>query len=504
MAIPFLPSVLSSRTSSAQALFPRQPRFIQIVSDHSIDRLNLSPLPADHVHTTPVTHLDDVTKRQALSDIWAATGQLTPAMSGAAWEPLVSHMNIIAGSVLSSGANGHNAAAPTCFSGVADGGSPFVPYSVDHVIQQKLARPDHAFPSLRNSLYYARGQGYFHLAYKDWCFADGEKLPAMYDIAELEAALGGVSVNTDADAPPDPRIEHRKKLIDVVKGQYEQLVNHPRLSSLDKERLQAAIDLWNDAVNRSAAVFSCDAMPEAPTLVEAGQINYRVFHEYAMDLLSYALACDMTPVVSYVLPHGNDDWPNSRSEHGTMHACQHGNQAENPGAWDRYQVLKPWRLARVAHFANRLREITDVTGESLLDNSLIHYGQEYSQQGQLHRFTGFISLLFGGAAGRLNTDNFLDVYGPDRGDLYFPDAQPYNRTAITMLKALGLSDDDYESVTGQVGFGEYADKLVDEQEHGGRYLEAEITTRARLTNEGRARYLSDAEKRKAFPILTGA
>jgi hypothetical protein len=494
MAIPFLPSLLTTRTSRAQTL-SRQRRLIMITSDHAIDRESLSPLPANHNPLTPVIRLDDVTSRQSLTEMWKANGgKLTPAMSGPAWEPLLPYMNIIAGTALASATHGHNATTASCFSGCTDGGAPFVPWSVDYVAEKKLARPTHAFPSLRTSLFYNHGRGYFHLAYRDWCYG-GKKLTPMYDVAELESAISKVPTSTKPNTTPDPRIAQRAKLIDMVKGQYDRLLRNPRLSTMDRDRLEDAVDLWNDATNRGKASFACGATPPSYS-----GVNWRTHHEYAMDLLAYALACDMTPVVAYNLPHGTDSWPSSRVEHGGMHPCQHGNAKENPGAWTQYQVMKSWRLARVAHFANRLRTLTDTSGASLLDNSLLYWGQEYSQQGQLHRMTGFISLFFGGAGGRLSTGNFVDCYGEPSeasGESKTYNASvPHNRVGVTILRAMGLTTEDIESVTGRVGFGEYAGSTVAQEEVGGS-----SPFKIKLSTAGKGRFSSDAEKRKALPIL---
>ena len=497
MAVPLLPSLLTRPFSSAKAQAERNVRFIQIATDHAIDRVNLTPLPADHAETlTPETQLDEITKAQSLEAIIAQTGRITPAMSGAQWEALAPHMNIISGSNLSTANSLHNSCAATTFSSVVgENRGPQNPFSLDYLAEQKLARGDHSFPALRAAFFYHHGAGYIHLGYRGNSYGGDEmRLPQMEDIAELEAALGGI---TRASNEGDPRDAHRAKMIDLVKDQYDRLLRNPRLSRLDKDRLESAVDLWNDAANRRTTM-TCGDLPPNPGIAETGAINWRILHEYAMDLMAYALACDLTPVVAYTLPHAGDHFPNTRAEHGTMHGPQHGS-TNDALPHERYETMKSWRLQRVAHFASRLAELQDASGESVLDNSLLYFGQEFARQGHNHIFTGWHSLLLGGAGGRLQTGNVLNVYGESRREGFrdiFDNGAPFNRVGLTVLHALGLGTAEIEGITGRVGFGEYGSRDEDQLETLGLNY--------RLTNAGRDRYASDAEKRKTFPILQDA
>jgi hypothetical protein len=520
MAIPFLPSLLPELAHAAP---PKNTRYIQICSNFHPDPPYFLPNPSSHVPVIPWEPLGDgITKRQGLAELIAAQGHIAPGLKGADWEALAPYLNLVFGSNLNGSNDKHHSTAGTTASSPHDvdnndlpsNHNPFFKYSLDHLIEKKLAAPSHLFGALRTHLVYRHAQfddggqplpqsngvpnGYLHSEYTKYCFGGPDPnapdyaltLPEMYDVAELELKLAGIASGDEVD----PRRAARGKLIDAVLEDFHRLQQHPRLSQVDRGRLGDAVDLWNDARNKLAAAGSCAFTPGAdgvPDGTGGTRASWRVYHHYLMDLLGYSLACGLTPVVTYVLNHSDDEFPNDYDELIHLHGAQHGN------ADDEAYLLKmtEWRIARVAYFANQLRQLQDEAGESLLDSSLLYWNQEYAAGGHSH--AGHVSMLIGKAGGRLQTGSFLDVAGePTATTPYYKtyqDGVPLNRVLITILRACGLSTEEIE-VGGQPGFGEYGDFETSSNDHreGASFG---------WSNEGRQKYYSTEEKRKALPIL---
>jgi hypothetical protein len=502
LSIPFLPSLLSSTAHAGPA---RKLRYVQIASPFSTTRALFWPNPSSHVPVSPVTQLDETTKRQSLAEIIAATGSIAPGMTGAVWNDLAPYLNVITGTNLNGSNDKHNSTSTTTASSPFDfqgddhppNDNPAFPWSVDHFAEAALSSSAHAFRALRTNLVHRHGEshGYLHDEYVHYCFAGPDLarpglatiVPEMFDAAELDVRLRGAA----SSAPDDPRRAARQKLIDAVRDDYRGLIAHRRLSALDRARLEAAVELWNEAENRARTTGMC-ALPDELEAAGEGRASWRDYHHYTMDLLAYALACDLTPVVTYVLMHGGDEFPLNYDQLLELHGGAHGN-AENE---ERYEQMAAWRLDRFAHFGDRLRTLTDESGESLLESTVAYWGHEYADTGA-HPHAGHTSILLGKAGGRLDTGNYLDVAGEPTGDDYYyvyENGVPLNRVLFTLVRALGVSQESLEATTGRVGFGEFGDAPCESNDHrpGASFG---------FSNAGRGRYTSDVEKRKTLPIF---
>ncbi|MEM6958907.1 MAG: DUF1552 domain-containing protein, partial [Myxococcota bacterium] len=498
------PSLTTSTFSKAEAQVGDGLRYLQVMGQGGLAANELSPLPADHSTIVREERLDDVTKRQSLRGIWDALGgRLTPSITGATWDGLLDKMNLLSGAALSSESNLHNSVIST-FGGNyverAGYNPPLFPYSIDWVIEQRLASTRHRMPALRVNMRTAYGSEDTHrYSYRRWAWTPDGELPMLYDIAELENAVLGGASEPDVDTGPSAADEGNVRLIDRVKERYDALLANPRLGRADRQRLEDAVALLHEAEGRARSSLvegpiACGSAPSAPVLIEAGRVNAGRLQDYASDLVAYALACEMTPVVSIAHFQYSDFSPRDRSESEIWHEAQHGNYS-NPRAAEIYDPKNRWRLDRLAHLASRLDALEDVRGGTILDHSALFFTQEYAWQGHLHVQLGYHNIILGGAAGRLDTGNFLDLYGePEDGDYNAP--CPFNRIGVTLLHAMGHTTESIEAITGSVGFGEYGNKDRRQWE-----LRDEPIW---LSNHGRARFSSNEEKRKTLPIFRGA
>lgn len=550
LAIPFLPSLFPENVYAAPVTTPL--KFVQVASPFHADRGYYWPEKADRElsvvydsNLASYTQLDKGFRAGALAEIIASTkrgtnynGQISLALDKN-WNALAPYMNLITGLGMIANNEKHNATAATTASlpnmataekaGHAGSTDPRNPYSLDWFAEQYLNKVGAApvFSALRMNLAYRHGQGYLHGEHNCYTFrgkdtsrgSRGQALhsPEMHDIAELELKLKNVGA-----ANLDTRTISRRGLIDGVLADYNRILNHRRISSVDKERLSNAVELWHQAEARRTAgsTMACDlsalSRSDRPQATDATRASWEIYNNYTMDLLAAALHCGLTRVVTYVLSHAGvasynydiDDKrppiPVKNAELYTGHdsyLAMHAHAHSNSNYHEIGKSMAMFRAARMAHFANRLRELKDENGLSLLESTLMYWGFEYAESG--HNNIGTTSILIGKAGGRLQTGLHIDGLGaPVKGQYsrYFPNVSPLNKVHITVLRALGLTQEQIEAPTGTVGFGEY-DLVKYDGNEATKYSNDHRTNGVQFGTENVSQWLTIEEKRKPIPIL---
>ncbi len=140
------------------------------------------------------------------------------------------------------------------------------------------------------------------------------------------------------------------------------------------------------------------------------------------DLMTIALQCDATRVVSFMLGNGGSScfqsfpWLNITQDH---HGLAHAQDGPNLSA------IETWEVSELAYFCQKLDAI-DEGGTTMLDNSLVFFSSEISN-GQLHNQDNRPILLLGSAAGQIKTGQHIKYNADPQANLF-----------ITMLNALGV------------------------------------------------------------------
>ncbi len=259
-------------------------------------------------------------------------------------------------------------------------------------------------------------------------------------------------------------------LVDRVLSQYRALRNSPRLSAQDKEALERHVNLLAEVEARitGRGNFSCVRPLEPASLSNNSRTDPADIvakWETMLDLAVLALACDRTRIVTFgvhkALGPGPD--PNDPALQGHYHSedasggTWHGLAHDFSNANSRRMLEGINRWIAEEFFASLLSRMAAVEepGGSLLDNSLVYWGNEL---GFNHIGYSVPCLLAGSAGGYLQTGRYLD-YIDWSGRAYFSQEDgnviaglPHNRLLVTLLQAMGLSPADYER-GGQPGYG---------------------------------------------------
>jgi hypothetical protein len=267
---------------------------------------------------------------------------------------------------------------------------------------------------------------------------------------------------------PTP-IHHDLKtsVIDSVAEEMQRLLASPRLSTDDRQRLDAHLSFLRDVekqVTPAAPVTSA-----RPTLVPIRDREERsaadILKNYASLIVS-SVKTDLCRVYGLQLAHTQEQrsfsWLTGVS--GTNHHDLTHDYGVEP-----LLKINQWYSSLVADFLEQLDVVEDPeTGATYLDNSLVFWGNESGvyniKTGNPHYSNDMQVLLVGSAAGRLKTNRFINYQKPKqkvvmwadgREDINGPDlGRPYNELLITLMTKMGLTHDEWET-GGEPGFGDY-------------------------------------------------
>ena len=228
----------------------------------------------------------------------------------------------------------------------------------------------------------------------------------------------------------------RKSVLDAVAGSYSSLA--PKLGATDKEKLDLHLSQIRDLETRLTATGSVGAScvkPGAPTIDFKSNDNFPNVGKLQMDLLTMALACDLTRVASL-------QWENSvggtrftwigmtRGHHDMSHDADSIADTQ-----EKLTQIDTWYADQLFYLMDGMSKIPEGdTGGSMLDHTLILWCNELSR-GNAHSHPDMPFLLAGGtdaAPNPLKMGRYLQ-YG----------ASPtikHNDMLVSLLNVFGLPD----------------------------------------------------------------
>ncbi len=202
--------------------------------------------------------------------------------------------------------------------------------------------------------------------------AAGEPVPAEDNPAAMFDRLFS---EFDVDAAELERLRaQRRSVLDLVTEDFERL--NPTLGTSDRARLDEHLSKIRE-IEMSIGVSSGELSPQCalPDLGPAIK-DYRdndSFPEVGRqqtDLMTMALACDMTRVATFQWSTGQSStrhsW-NPDAGDSRHHGITHGGGPDR----DAYDAITQWYAGRVAEFITQLRAIQEPDGGSMVDNTIV-------------------------------------------------------------------------------------------------------------------------------------
>ena len=297
--------------------------------------------------------------------------------------------------------------------------------SVDQRIAEGLAAPTR-LRSLELGVQVGAADNWGRMCYR----AGNQPLVPTDDPAAVYA-----SVFTDLHTDPALLARKRKRqqsILDTVGGQYASLA--ARLGRSDRQRLEQHLDAVRELEGRlTTDLVLSNAACEDPTLaLVPSQANdsFPAVAALQLDLLTMALACDLTRVGSLQFSRSVSQvqfsWLGIPEGH---HDLSHRSDTDL-SAVDKLTRINAWYASQLAGLIERLKSTPDGAGGTLFDGTLILWCNELAK-GNTHSRMGAPYVLAGSAGGALRTGRYLSYDGQ---------SLPHNDLLVSLINALGVPD----------------------------------------------------------------
>ncbi len=478
LALPYLPSLLPRALAQGDPLLKAPKRFIAFTTGHGGVALS-NMFPADATLTGGSTTMfpgHDARWGKLVRKVDGTNASVSPAIGGkvaAFSDRIVSKMNVIRGLdvafYLGHNTGGHlgNFARNNSedFNDITKViGLPYMP-----TIDQLMAWSPAFYPNIAaiKERTISNTTGYRGLSFM-WSnpsartgdIKEVSGHPSAYQW--FDRLFGGTKPATNPQ---------RKPIVDLVLEDYKRTRDtHPRLSTVDKQRMSDHMDRIGELQRRLSVVVnvSCNDVQKPAennwipkyegSSLAVSVPYYRIFS----DVMAAALICGATRIATVAIDKLFYDFAGASWHQDVAHMSQESATAQ-------MQMLASQRAQFenvVLDLANRL-DVEETPGVTVLDNSLIQWTQECGSF--THDSDSIPVVTIGGAAGFFKTGNYLDLRTQNvKGqfktwikingvDTYVSPAGrfsgiTYNRWLANALLAMGIPKTEWE-IAGQPGYG---------------------------------------------------
>lgn len=389
---------------------------------------------------------------------WFPTGDpsefnLNTTMKGL--EPLKQHFQVIGGlkhenaTAGRDGAGDHARASATFLTGArarkTAGSDIHVGVSVDQVAAQSVPQATR-FPSLELTCDAIRNSGGcdsgYACAYQynlAWSSPTTPVTPDPNPRSVFERLFGAGS-QEERTKNYQLRLSTQKSILDFVLDDTRSI--QKQLSSADLQKLEEYLTGVRDIERRLASdtKFSPIPNPKAET-PEGIPEKFSEHVDIMFDMMALAFQTDTTRLATMIIAYdgSNRTFPEIGIAEGHHHLTHYQTQPELAA---KVAQIDQFYVDRLARFLNRLNQMHDFDGKSVLHNSMIVYGGAIAD-GNRHSHNNLPVILAGHAGGRIATGRYLQVA-----------EQPMSNLFVTMLnvfgtptKSFGDSDSDSFSLS---------------------------------------------------------
>ena len=291
--------------------------------------------------------------------------------------------------------------------------------SIDQYIVNRQAATT-KFPSLEFGV---RMQGQEPLKYISY---RGASMPntAVDDPWQIYSRMFSTAGMTDAQLAR--LLADRKSVLDFVKDDLTRLGS--RFTSADKARLDAHLTGIQRIEQQLTAGTQMCATPTMPARIDPEAMeNFPTIAKLQMDLMLLALTCGMTNVATFMFANSDSwqyyPWIGVNEEHHTM-----SHNDNEPATMEKLIQINIWTAQQITYMLDGLAKATDSDGSSVLDNSLLLWGNELGK-GSTHTYQDIPWMLAGGVGGQFRMGRFLQY-----------NRQPHNALLVSIANAFGFTD----------------------------------------------------------------
>jgi hypothetical protein len=229
------------------------------------------------------------------------------------------------------------------------------------------------------------------------------------------------------DAQLARTLADRKSVVDFLKDDVSRLAK--RFTAGDRARLDAHLTGIQSIEKQLTTGAQTCATPTLPARIDPRNMdNFPKIATIQMDLMMLALTCGMTNVATFMFANADSwqfyPWLGINEEHHTMSHAGDMDAATN----EKLVKINIWHAEQIKYMVDKLAAATEADGSSMLDNSLLLWGNEIGR-GNTHTYQDIPWMLLGGAGGTLKMGRYLQF-----------NRQPHNNMLASIAQAFGLTD----------------------------------------------------------------
>ncbi len=204
----------------------------------------------------------------------------------------------------------------------------------------------------------------------------------------------------------------------------------PRLAAEERDKIAAHTQALANLEKRLTDKAAFCAGPTLKAKVNAGDnANTEAVIEAHFQLITAALACDLTRVCSLQYAFGDNDggpypWLGISDGH---HSLTHAPDSDT-ASWEKVIKIRTWYAEKFASLLDKLAAVPEGNG-TLLDNTLVVWGSELGIA-NTHSFKSTPFVVAGGAAGAMPMGRYLE----------YNEQVQHNRLLVAICNAMGLTD----------------------------------------------------------------
>lgn len=346
---------------------------------------------------------------------WQLSGSgsnYTLGTAHAALEPLQSRFSMFQNLDTNSGgtpAHSRGTAAFLTAASISDPDTPTVDISIDQAIADALSPPTpirslHLGPSPYpggNPSDTGWSSGYN--TYLSWQSPDAPNAA----LESARTAFDQIYVPPDANAvEAEKRVALQQSVLDHTLEQLATIA--PRLGSEDRQRLDrylTAVRQVEQGLDAPTTTAQCGDADDRP---DDGQ-SFADHTRSMLDVLTLALACDATRIVTYSMDYGfgNKDFTFLGMGSYKHHNLGHGGTAPERVAAN--AAIVRWYQDQIAYVLTQLDSIEE-DGGTVLDKSMVYVGSDVADAWS-HAKNDLPMMLAGGGGGALNPGRLIDASG---------------------------------------------------------------------------------------------
>jgi hypothetical protein len=217
----------------------------------------------------------------------------------------------------------------------------------------------------------------------------------------------------------------RKSVLDFVKDDITRLES--RFTAADKARLDAHLTgIQNIEAQLTTSAASCTPpMMQARTDPE-DMNSFPTMASLQIKLMTLALTCGMTNVATFMFANADSwqwyPWIGVNEEH---HATSHADDTD-AAAQEALTQINIWTAQQIGTMLDALAAAQEPDGSTMLDNSLLLWGNELGK-GNTHTYQNIPWMLAGGVGGQFRMGRFLQ----------YPSV-PHNNMLLSIQNAFGI------------------------------------------------------------------